>query len=265
MEQFLGGVYLITNDRDDRRYAGSSANIKNRFGNHRSDLRNNRHRNKRLQEAWNEYGEDAFTFTVMERTQTPSDRKAAAEVLAAAEQWWFDELHIDITYDFNIAPVAGSNLGFKHTEETKALLSEQRKGRTFTDEQRARMSLGHMGNPSNTGKKATAETRAKQSAAHKGNQRTLGYKHTDEAKANMSAAHKGIPRTPEWIENQRKGALEHLRLVELGLREPQKRRRREDMTEEERSRRSAGASARWERRRANASTDSHDTEGTSPD
>ena len=56
------GVYVITNTRDSKRYVGVSADIESRWGGHRSDLRRGKHHSTLMQQAWNEFGEDAFTF-----------------------------------------------------------------------------------------------------------------------------------------------------------------------------------------------------------
>ncbi len=59
------------------------------------------------------------------------------------------------------------------------------KGKKFSDESKAKMSVAHMGNTARRGKKATEETRVKLSESHR------GYKHTDEQKAKISASQKG--------------------------------------------------------------------------
>lgn len=252
MKQIPGGVYLITNTRDDRRYAGSTANLTRRIRDHKSDLRNGRHKNKRLQQAWDEYGEDAFNFSIMERKSVPDGRKEAAQVLANCEQWWFDELQIDITHDFNMAPVAGSNLGFKHSEESRTLMSQSKKGRTFTDEQRARMSIGHMGNPSNTGKKASPETRAKQSVAHKGNKGRTGQPLSDDHKAKVSNALTGVPKSEEHKAKISVSNKEYARKVAAGEIAPKP---RAPLSEQAHINLSNAAKLRWERRRLNENPD----------
>ena len=67
-------------------------------------------------------------------------------------------------------PGSTFNIGRKHSAETRAKLSEQRKGNT------------HL-----RGKKLSAETRAKMSVAAKGNQNAKGLKHTEETKARIRA------------------------------------------------------------------------------
>jgi hypothetical protein len=58
------GVYRIVGP--DRVYIGSSDDIPRRWKSHLSQLRGRCHHNYRLQAAWNEYGEAACAFTVVE-------------------------------------------------------------------------------------------------------------------------------------------------------------------------------------------------------
>ena len=60
------GIYIIQNTINNHVYIGSSINLKQRFSQHRSTLRNNTHKNKHLQSAWNKYGEKNFEFIIIE-------------------------------------------------------------------------------------------------------------------------------------------------------------------------------------------------------
>ena len=60
------GIYCITNLINDKKYIGQSKNIKNRRLQHLSELRGNYHSNEHLQNAWNIYGEENFSFEVLE-------------------------------------------------------------------------------------------------------------------------------------------------------------------------------------------------------
>lgn len=61
------GIYFIYNNVNGKYYIGSSKNLKRRFATHKSNLRNNSHCNNHLQNAWNLYGEENFTFQVERR------------------------------------------------------------------------------------------------------------------------------------------------------------------------------------------------------
>lgn len=60
------GVYAIRNTLSQKVYIGSSTNLRKRWLQHRSLLNNGSHPNKGLQKDWNDYGEDAFAFSVLE-------------------------------------------------------------------------------------------------------------------------------------------------------------------------------------------------------
>ena len=59
----VGYIYQIINKQNGLRYIGKTINLAERKKRHFQELRDNKHVNKRLQKAWNEYGPDAFEFT----------------------------------------------------------------------------------------------------------------------------------------------------------------------------------------------------------
>lgn len=63
------GIYKITNKINGKTYIGQSVNIKQRWAEHKANLRNNKHENPYLQNAWNKYGENNFTFKVIEECE----------------------------------------------------------------------------------------------------------------------------------------------------------------------------------------------------
>jgi group I intron endonuclease len=68
------GVYKITNTVDGKVYIGSTTtNADYRWSTHRSALRTGKHYNRHLQNAWNKYGESAFTFEVVEEGVTKEE------------------------------------------------------------------------------------------------------------------------------------------------------------------------------------------------
>lgn len=60
------GVYYIKCKVTNKQYIGSSKNIQSRLSKHFSELFNNKHRNKKLQEEFNKYGYDNFKFDIYE-------------------------------------------------------------------------------------------------------------------------------------------------------------------------------------------------------
>jgi group I intron endonuclease len=135
------GVYLIENVANGRRYVGSANSLKKRFREHRRQLSEGRHHSRFLQRAWNKYGPLFFRFTVV--------AYCSRDDLLFYEQRLIDGLRPD----YNTAPTAGSQLGYRHTEDS-----------------RRKMSFARRRNPSSPrkGMKHTAETLAKLSESRKG-------------------------------------------------------------------------------------------------
>lgn len=71
--QSLQGVYEIRCRVNKRVYVGESINHLARFHNHKTLLRGGMHFNKRLQEDFNTYGEDAFDFVFCEQCGSRSE------------------------------------------------------------------------------------------------------------------------------------------------------------------------------------------------
>ncbi|HWR43607.1 GIY-YIG nuclease family protein [Sporomusa sp.] len=79
------GAYQIKNNVTGKIYVGSGMNLPGNFNSHRFQLNFKSHRNKALQEDWNLYGSDAFTFEVLEsinadKISKDSWRKAVSEL-----------------------------------------------------------------------------------------------------------------------------------------------------------------------------------------
>ena len=106
------GVYLISNNVNGKCYVGSTIHLDQRRREHFSKLANNKHINVHLQNAYNKYGREAFDFEVLETIDIDDNIK---DKLLKREQFWIDNLKPE----YNILLVAGSNLGYHHTEETK--------------------------------------------------------------------------------------------------------------------------------------------------
>lgn len=105
------GVYEIVNTVNGKRYVGSSKNIEKREKEHFNDLRRGKHHAIALQRAWDKYGEESFTFRIIE--------ECLVSDLIDREQ-----SQLDIGFQYNSSPTAGNCLGVKHTDETRAKVSE---------------------------------------------------------------------------------------------------------------------------------------------
>lgn len=73
------GVYCIKNTRDGRCYVGQSTRVEHRFLEHKSRLKRGCHENTRLQEAWVEFGEGSFEFSILEGLPRDATKKVLLE------------------------------------------------------------------------------------------------------------------------------------------------------------------------------------------
>lgn len=153
------GIYQISNSVNRKRYIGSAVNLKQRWREHVSSLRHGYHSNAHLQAAFNKYGEESFGFSVLEEVKT--------EMLIAREQHYLDTMKPE----YNLAPVAGSTLGYRHTDKARRKISDGSKGRCHSEETRRKLSKIHKG------KSLTEEHRAKLSAAKVGERHPNYGKH----------------------------------------------------------------------------------------
>src|SRR4030065_2348259 len=115
----IGHIYIIENKVNGKLYVGSSINPKQRWRQHRFQLKRGTHHCRRLQNAWTKYGRSEFTFLVVERD-------VDLLFLSAREQftmWRYEvncynqSLHVD-----------QPSYGYKHSTETRRLMSLTRKG-----------------------------------------------------------------------------------------------------------------------------------------
>ena len=137
--KMICGVYCIENTDTHKKYIGQSKNIQKRWTEHKWSLNNNVHDNDYLQKAWNKYGEDSFTFSILEECNI--------QQLDAREIYYIQYFKThERKNGYNLrggggrvgdmAPeviekLSGKNnpmFGKHHTEETKKKLSDMRKG-----------------------------------------------------------------------------------------------------------------------------------------
>jgi len=115
------GVYSWVHLESNRRYVGSSINLAKRFReyynfNHLSSSK------MLIYKILLKYGYSAFRLEILEYS--------SIEELLNREQFYIDKYDPEL----NILKIAGSSLGFKHSEATKELMSELAKGRSFSEE-----------------------------------------------------------------------------------------------------------------------------------
>lgn len=71
----MKGIYLIKNKINNKLYIGKSMNLLKRKREHLNKLRNNKHENSKLQNAFNKYGEENFLFEILIKDESLSENE----------------------------------------------------------------------------------------------------------------------------------------------------------------------------------------------
>lgn len=118
--QNIPGIYKITCLINKRVYIGQSRKIKHRCQTHRSRLRNGKHKNYHLQNAWNKYGEKYFTFDVLCYCKINNLDK---------QELYFMDVYNTINNKCGFNLVYENTVLREHSIETKKKMSESHKGK----------------------------------------------------------------------------------------------------------------------------------------
>lgn len=111
------GIYKITNEVTGKFYIGSAKDIEWRWTLHRQELNANRHINPKLQHSWNFYGEDKFTFIVLEETSEDN--------LLVREQFYLDTFKPHLrTIGYNIGTKAYGGDNITHNPNRDAFIEK---------------------------------------------------------------------------------------------------------------------------------------------
>jgi len=128
------GIYQIVNTENGKCYVGSSKSIRDRWWEHKKFLKENKHASKRLQNSWNKYGEETFSFVILEIVENFNE-------LLIREQYWIDYYQSYLEgKGFNIRRKAESNLGMVHTQEAKDRIRIAVKNRKVSPETKKKLS-----------------------------------------------------------------------------------------------------------------------------
>lgn len=130
------GVYQIYNPITNKRYIGSSIDIKRRLKEHYRNLKRHKHCNQHLQNAWNKYSE----YLIFEPIEYCSP-----EQCLKLEQKYIDYYNsANRKFGYNIdaqAASAGKHLSF----ETRQKISKAKKGKKLALESIQKMILANLG------------------------------------------------------------------------------------------------------------------------
>jgi hypothetical protein len=87
------GVFQITNTVNGKILIGKGINVKGKLNSHQAQLKMGVHRNKSLQQDWNTYGPEHFSFEVLDYLELRDDPPHKQQQdLDALEELWLDKL-----------------------------------------------------------------------------------------------------------------------------------------------------------------------------
>ena len=123
-EKGRSGVYLLINKVNNQTYVGSSTNLASRMRNYlnKAFLKSKQNINMPIIKALLKYDYVNFSLWILEYVEPA--------FLTARETFYI----IHVMPYYNVLKEGYSSLGYKHTEETKKLLSELAKNRVHSDE-----------------------------------------------------------------------------------------------------------------------------------
>jgi group I intron endonuclease len=160
MNNKISGIYKITCLATNKIYIGSSFDVEARIKKHFTQLEKNKHINQHLQSSYNLYGKSKFIWDIIE--------KCRIEDLLVLEQFWMDKTKCyDRDIGFNNCIKSDRPLGYKHTNESKKIMSELKKGKKLKPETILKIKKA------NTGKKRTEEQKQKMSKIKLGNKNPM--------------------------------------------------------------------------------------------
>ena len=81
--QYKGYIYCIRNKINNKKYIGQTYDkqgYKHRWNKHKSDLKNNRHINKKLQSEYNEFKSENFEFYLLDKLEFDNKKELLLEL-----------------------------------------------------------------------------------------------------------------------------------------------------------------------------------------
>lgn len=194
-------LYRIVNMFNGKCYVGSTINLKDRFSNHRRELKGGIHFNRNLQNSFNKHGSAAFVYEILGECQ--EDQRDFQEAFYIQK---FNACHPDFGY--NALKIDLENGTKILSQDVKDRIAKKKMGVPRSLETRQKIGLAHKG------QKRTAETCRRISEAtlgrgcseesrEKNRESNTGRKRSTETRKNMSLAQRP-PRTPHTEESKRK-------------------------------------------------------------
>lgn len=209
------GIYEIVNVANGKRYVGQSINIARRLRHHWRDLANGTHFNGKLQRAVNKYGLLGFYWRVLESVSIDGlSVESVKTMLVDREQHHMEQTPAGFGYQ--ICLIAGTVLGVRRSEETRARVAAAQVGRPpASAETRAKIATAGRGRVQSTKQRAAVaaynrsrvlspESRAKIAASLRGKTASA------ETREKMRRSHLGRMDSPETKRKKSAAALARL-------------------------------------------------------
>jgi group I intron endonuclease len=111
----MTGIYIITNTKTNKSYIGKSTDIERRWKKHISALNLNKHINLDLQSDWIKYGQDSFSFKVLE--------VCSKDILTNRENHWIDIFNAR-AYGYNYDPRKNTKSKWCNKSKESVLMEE---------------------------------------------------------------------------------------------------------------------------------------------
>ena len=143
------GIYKMYWDNNDYYYYGQSVNLRSRFSGHLYDMKKNKHNNSRIQNVYNKYGKPKFEICELCSPEELNHKEGLylkehfgkdnccnlTQDSYSCKQRARNEVCINKLIEYTKSKdIKGSKnpfYGMKHSEETKRLISEARKGKKY--------------------------------------------------------------------------------------------------------------------------------------
>ena len=179
----MGFIYKIVNVVTDEFYVGSAVREKRRKWEHWTNLKKHTHHCVRLQEAWDQYGEDAFEFVLVE--QVVDNRLLEVE-------------------DAYLAINAGQSYCYNTATSTQVPSSTQPEVREKISESLKQLFASDPSKHPRLGKQHSVETKAKISASKLANPTRywLGKSRDKETRVKIGDAQRGVPKPGRVYTNE---------------------------------------------------------------
>ena len=178
----VSNIYMFTNKTNNKKYIGQAENPKERYKQHKKD---SKYKDFVFYRAIRKYGFDNFDFKIIEAN-------IPLKYINEKEKYYIKKYNTLLPNGYNMTIGGEGTHGYKHTDETKKLMSEKKKG-MYIGENNPNYGKGLSGkdNP-NYGVKMSEETKNKISKGNKGKIRT------EETKKKISNSCKNVIHNEEW-------------------------------------------------------------------